>query len=175
MAMYTWRPGARVSGVSASVALEELQRIAAEHEDELRPADVVEAARPLTAPLHPAFEWDNKAAAEQYRLYQARHMVRSVRVVNVEQGDRPAFIYVPPATHGEQGAYRSPEVIVQHEDEWARAVRQLNQAITNARKALEDMERIARETNGDSRLADLAVAVNALQVAREAIAALHAA
>jgi hypothetical protein len=170
-----WRPGARVSGVSAAVALPELQKIADEHDNELRPPDVLEAARPRTAPLHPAFEWNNMAAAEQYRLYQARHIVRSVRIVDADHGDRPAYIYVPPATHGEQGAYRSPEVLVQHEAEWARAVRQLNQSIASAKRALDDLERIARENDGEHRIADVTVAVAALEVAREAIAALHAA
>lgn len=38
--------------------------------------EVVNTARPPTSPLHPVFEWDNKKAADEYRLHQARHLVR---------------------------------------------------------------------------------------------------
>jgi len=39
---------------------------------------VVEAARPVTSPLHVHFQWDNDKAAEEYRLYQARKLVQVV-------------------------------------------------------------------------------------------------
>jgi hypothetical protein len=54
----------------------ELQRVAAEHGGELKAADVVDAARPETSPLHDSFEWDDSEAAEQYRLWQARQLIR---------------------------------------------------------------------------------------------------
>ncbi len=44
----------------------------------LNPEIVVEDARPKNAPLHPAFEWDNATAGQQYRVIQARQMIRSV-------------------------------------------------------------------------------------------------
>lgn len=38
--------------------------------------EIVNTARPPTSPLHPVFEWDDKKAADEYRLHQARHLVR---------------------------------------------------------------------------------------------------
>jgi hypothetical protein len=42
------------------------------------PEDVVEDARPIDSPMHDAFEWDDSKAAIEYRLEQARHLIRSV-------------------------------------------------------------------------------------------------
>lgn len=47
--------------------------------------DLVEASRNKRAATHRYFEWDNEAAGHEYRLIQARHLLRSVEVV-VEQG-----------------------------------------------------------------------------------------
>lgn len=47
----------------------------------LTPTLLVEAARPVDAPLHDRFEWDDEVAGERYRLDQARDLIRRVRVV----------------------------------------------------------------------------------------------
>lgn len=49
-------------------------------------ADVVDAARPEEAVLHPYFEWDDNRAAEAYREHQAETITRTVRVVR-RRGD----------------------------------------------------------------------------------------
>jgi len=64
--------------------VDELTRIANKHNGLLRPADVIEAARPVGSPLHTRFTWDDTEAAHQYRLWQAREIIR----VSVE--------YLPP-------------------------------------------------------------------------------
>lgn len=45
---------------------------------ELTPADVLADAKHDNSPLHSFFEWDDGEAAEQYRLQQARGLIRSV-------------------------------------------------------------------------------------------------
>jgi hypothetical protein len=45
----------------------------------LSPIAVIEAAREPDSPLHGYFEWDDSKAAEQYRLDQARCLIRSVQ------------------------------------------------------------------------------------------------
>lgn len=62
-----------------------LIQIAAEHGGVLRPADVVNAARPEDHPLHKYFEWNDKKAGEAYRRQQARQLITQVRV-NVRDG-----------------------------------------------------------------------------------------
>lgn len=48
----------------------------------IRPVDVVEVARDESSPLHGCFQWDDSEAAHQYRLVQARNLLRVY--VNVE-------------------------------------------------------------------------------------------
>lgn len=68
---------------------------------ELTPKDVVEDARNPNSPLHPHFEWDDSEAAEQYRLQQARHLIRAVVAVFVSDEvpvtKQRAYVHVPDA------------------------------------------------------------------------------
>ncbi len=47
----------------------------------LTAAVVLDEARDPAHPLHDRFEWDDSAAAERYRLEQARNIIRSARIV----------------------------------------------------------------------------------------------
>ena len=74
---------------------EELAKISEKKGNRLKPVDVVEAARSRKNPLHHFFEWDDAAAANAYRLDQARSIIRSVSIVNEEEGEElPAFLSV---------------------------------------------------------------------------------
>lgn len=60
--------------------LEELQRIADDHDGELDPHEIVAHAKDQGSALHSYFEWDNKSAAHNYRLWQARKLIASFYV-----------------------------------------------------------------------------------------------
>ena len=47
----------------------------------LSPQIIVDDARPIEAPLHPCFEWEDKIAAEEYRKQQAGKMLRHLIIV----------------------------------------------------------------------------------------------
>jgi hypothetical protein len=53
------------------------------------PEDVVAAARPKRSPIHRDFEWDDAAAATEYRLAQARYLLRSIQVTFRNERDEP--------------------------------------------------------------------------------------
>ena len=53
---------------------------------ELTPQIVVDEARPVDAPLHSRFEWDNDIAGEKYRLSQAAQLIRAVRIEYTSPG-----------------------------------------------------------------------------------------
>lgn len=75
--------------------LDALKAIAARDGGLLRPAAVVEAARPEDSPLHGAFCWDDTEAARRYRLDQAQRLIRSFRVTVDDGGKQfsvPAFV-----------------------------------------------------------------------------------
>jgi hypothetical protein len=54
----------------------------------LTPEVVVNAAEPVSSPLHPHFEWDDSKAGHQYRLEQARQLIR-VQVTVLENYNEP--------------------------------------------------------------------------------------
>lgn len=57
---------------------------------------VVEESRPETAPLHAYFEWDDAKAGEEYRISQARRLVRAIVVVETPNEPRhSAYLHVP--------------------------------------------------------------------------------
>jgi len=62
--------------MSNPIIVAELKRIAAAHNGILNVEDVVEEARPADSPIHSRFNWDDSKAAHEYRLMQARALIR---------------------------------------------------------------------------------------------------
>jgi hypothetical protein len=54
----------------------------------LTPALVVQEATDASHPLHDYFEWDDAEAGAQWRLNQARQLIRSVKIVYREATDQ---------------------------------------------------------------------------------------
>jgi hypothetical protein len=82
-----------------------LELLRAKFKGELTPQDVLADAKHDNSPLHSFFEWDDSEAAEQYRLQQARGLIRSVVAVYVSD-DKPdvrqrAYVHIaePGAPH----------------------------------------------------------------------------
>ena len=74
---------------------------------EITPEDVVNDARSDNSPLHSFFNWDDSSAAQQFRLGQARGLIRAVVAVYVRE-DGPAvrqkyLVHIP---EGETSHYR---------------------------------------------------------------------
>lgn len=75
----------------------------------IKPETVLVEAKKTWSPLHNAFEWDDSVAAHEHRLWQARTLVNSVRVVtergeeileqrvfvNVITGTSRGYMYIP--------------------------------------------------------------------------------
>lgn len=71
----------------------ELKRIADENGGILKPEIVVAEARPRTSPLHSRFTWDNTKAAHEYRLWQARQLIRVVvETIDGVKGKHEVFV-----------------------------------------------------------------------------------
>ena len=77
------KQGARVKN-KPDVIYKALEGIRSKNSGDLRPENVVEASRKKTAPLHNEFEWDDSEAANNYRVEQARSLIRSIDVVYEE-------------------------------------------------------------------------------------------
>ena len=73
--------------------LAELEEVRRSHKGLLRPPDVVAYAENPETELHGCFLWDNDRAGHQYRLWQARELIR-VSVEVVAGFDEPVSVYV---------------------------------------------------------------------------------
>ena len=74
------RQGSRIKPEHANKIGRRIDQLVA-RDKKVTAQSVIADATPENAVLHPFFEWSDKAAAERYRLEQARHMIRSVIVV----------------------------------------------------------------------------------------------
>lgn len=74
-------------------ALEEISEKVGGH---LTPRAVVDAARDRKNALHVHFEWDDKLAAESYRITQARDIIQAIHIVSdsVPSGYARAFLSI---------------------------------------------------------------------------------
>ena len=106
----------------------------------LTPAAVVDAARDPTSPLHASFEWDNTEAAHQYRLDQARTLIRSVRIdVRINHVRVAAVAYVHDPDSKEAGYV--PTISLRSDRD--RSERALEAELLRARGAVERARIIA--------------------------------
>lgn len=83
-----------------------LRKLARSNGGLLRPHAVVAAAEPESSVLHACFEWDDSVAAHEYRLWQARQLIRVV--VEVLPGmscDTPVFVSLS-SDRQHEGGYR---------------------------------------------------------------------
>lgn len=109
---YQWKQAARMK-IPAQQAGERIARIEAKSAGLVTATAVVQDARKASSPLHPAFEWDDLKAAEEYRLEQARHLLHSLQVVAVKgQTEEPhsfrAYVQVTiDAERGYTNMYRA--------------------------------------------------------------------
>jgi hypothetical protein len=58
---------------------------------EIRPQDVVEAARPPTSIIHAMFTWDDQKAAIEFRLHEAKKIITAIVKVR-RPPDRPPVV-----------------------------------------------------------------------------------
>jgi uncharacterized protein YpbB len=85
--------------------ISELKRLADAHDGLLSPEAIVEAARPVSSPLHSRFEWDNSAAARKYRIWQARQLLK-VCVEVVPNTKHSTNVFVSLTSDRKDGGYR---------------------------------------------------------------------
>lgn len=155
------------TALPSEVIADELTRIY-ERDQKLTASAVVKEATPTTAPLHPAFLWDDKKAGEEYRLYQARTLIRRVSVIREDREPTKLFVNVP-----DQNAYHPVDVVVKKPDLYAAALNELSKRVRSAQAALDDLQRAAQQEPDSDKLARITIAVQAMQAAQAAVKALH--
>lgn len=81
-----FQPGAHRDANAVGRHLEMLRQ---KFKGEITPQDVLDDAKNPNSPLHSFFEWSDSEAAQQYRLQQARGLIRAVVAVYTSD-DAPA-------------------------------------------------------------------------------------
>ena len=86
--------------VDAQVAGEVIENL-----PERSPEYLIREARKKSSPLHSLFEWDNTAAAKEYRLLQARLIINSLECEIISSGVKPKFVKAFIKKAGSSGQY----------------------------------------------------------------------
>lgn len=159
---YTFRieDGDETLGINAQTAGSELDRIR-QRDGTIIPAVVVDEARPEEAPLHPAFEWRDSVAAENYRQHQASTLIKVVRVVPAAPVE-PRVASVRPVTQ-----VMAP--MVEHYDPMAREVQEAVGLVVEARRKIEALKLRTQRTGDRRSMIALGVAFGMLEEAHEAL------
>ncbi len=89
--------------------MQELEQISKEGGGILKPENVVKYAENPEAALHSCFTWDDGEAAHQYRLYQARQVIRVCVTTSPKEEMPPMRVFVSLKEDRKEvgGGYRS--------------------------------------------------------------------
>lgn len=80
-----FQAGAQTDAKAAKRVGEHIELLRKQCKGELTPEDILADAKNDNSPLHDYFEWSDTAAAHQYRLQQARGLIRAVVAVYVDE------------------------------------------------------------------------------------------
>lgn len=158
--VYRIEDGDEALGVDAQTAGSELDRIR-RRDGTIRPAVVVDEARPEEAPLHPVFEWRDPVAAEQWRQHQATTLIKVVRVVP-SAPQEPRVASVRPVT-------QAVAPVVERYDPMAREVQEAVGLVVEARRRIEALKLRAQKLMDRKSMIALGVALGELDEAHEAL------
>jgi len=141
-----------IRGVSADVVSAELAKLCSS--DGIRAADVVAAAQSPDSPLHPCFTWDDSEAAKQWRLEEARALIRNVRVVRDDTPDRMVYVHVPSPT-GRTGSYKPVEAVANNALELSLAIGELRRQAESMARKIAELQDAARSSGDRVRVTTL--------------------
>lgn len=108
-----WKPGfSGLHKADAQLVAQEISEIG----ESVTPAQILDKARGADTELHKCFEWDDTAAAEKYRLHQARQIVCHLIIRETIREDKPPirFFFKPESGAG----YQATRSIVRNQDRY---------------------------------------------------------
>jgi len=111
MKNYKYRKGISFK-VDANIAGQELERIYEKY-DGITPKNIIKESEEKNSKLHDCFEWSNKKAGYNYRLWQARKLSSSLTIVFEEKTETPAFISI---SIEKERSYIPSEIVFNNED-----------------------------------------------------------
>lgn len=152
----------------------EIQAIFDQH-GAVTPSLVVEYARDQTTELHNRFEWDDTIAAEQYRLNQARRVIRVTKIVY--EGERQPLFHVPKIKLEDQGGdkagkYLPAGMVVKQQKDYQRCRDEILSKVMSLKSSLSELERYAAKDGIDD-AGQIKIAMMNMTAVIEALRSLH--
>lgn len=86
MEKYNWKRSWEAKGLSPEEAIETLEIIKKEY-GSITPENVLDYAKNPKTSIHKLFEWDDKKAAHQHRLQQARLFINNIQITIISDGE----------------------------------------------------------------------------------------
>lgn len=155
--------------------VQEVAQALYDRKGKVSPSELVEAARPKNSPAHDGFEWDNKKAGDEYRLYQARNWCRKI-VIRVEPAAEPErLVHVPKIVQDEsrEGEYQALSVLITRPDEFERALGEATGKVSAAKRALDELHTAAERTDRTEQAAVISQMARATELWASALSAMH--
>jgi hypothetical protein len=136
----------------------ELEDIRSKSGGVIHPKSVVNRARPEDSPLHSQFCWNDGKAAEEYRVWQARQLIASVKIAWTRnpEGDRVVSVRAYYNQDDERGGDRGYLALVDILSDATRRKKLL-------RKAADELLRFEQEYHELEELAELFKVTKALR------------
>jgi hypothetical protein len=136
---------------------------------------VVDAARPEKSVLHPFFTWDDLVAAENYRHFEARALVRAVYMRKDENDEpTPAYVNVRIEEMDEdheasaRRVYQDAIVLAKRPTEYETAKEYTLSRIKSAHREMEQLQKILADHGGRKAQEKLATVQAATKLAARA-------
>lgn len=119
-----------------------IEEIAERNNNEVTPAKVVAEARSKRSPLHNCFDWNNRVAAQKYRLHQARMLLSSLVVeISINEPEHVrAFVNISTPLEGQ--SYCSIGTVVNSEAKIELVIMDARRRIVSLAKQLALFERL---------------------------------
>lgn len=141
---------------------------------------LVARAKPKNSPAHAGFTWDDKKAAEEFRLEEARRWIRVV-VVKPAEGERPErMVHVPVVVEqsvdedrSKEGEYKPISIVQADPDEYVRARAAALNAVKAAARALHELDTIATTAGKSDMTALISQLSRGLDMFEKAISTMH--
>lgn len=139
--IYKWRNNNY--RVDAQMVGEELCKIQEEF-TAINPSQIVETAKDEKNILHDLFEWDNTKAGHNWRVWQARYMLRSITTVVIDQQEKEhtTFAFVNIRTEETKG-YQSVDMVVQSDTSRAYMLEQAKREMLIFRRKYQELKELS--------------------------------
>ncbi len=155
-----FRPRGHVAASAVGAVVRELRDA-----DGLTPSAYVDRARPKDSPVHDTLTWNDKEAATEYRLIEARRIIRAVEeVVTVSEGGGDPVrtvienIHVPDRLGRGEGRYVGSDTVATEPDDYAAALAETRARFSSAWSAFRRLQRVTEGRDDPAAILSIAAA-----------------